>query len=101
MFQRMSAGSCSTPERMPKEVVIRNWRAGDRFWPAHTAAEKKVKELLSDRHATGAREKTLAGCGRAKAPAWSGCGGLRFRQPFGRRQALRRAIWIREIAGMM
>lgn len=24
----------------------RNWRAGDRFWPAHVGSEKKVKELL-------------------------------------------------------
>lgn len=45
------------PSRLPKEVVIRNWRAGDRFWPAHTAAEKKVKELLTDRHATGSKKK--------------------------------------------
>jgi len=25
---------------------VRNWRPGDRFWPAHTKAPKKVKELL-------------------------------------------------------
>jgi hypothetical protein len=41
----MSAGSCWIRERMPKEVLIRNWRPGDRYWPAHTAAAKKVKEL--------------------------------------------------------
>ncbi len=28
------------------ELTIRNWRPGDRFWPAHTKAPKKVKELL-------------------------------------------------------
>jgi tRNA(Ile)-lysidine synthase len=38
-------------------LTIRNWRAGDRYWPAHTAAAKKVKELLADRHATGAKKK--------------------------------------------
>jgi tRNA(Ile)-lysidine synthase len=43
--------------RVPKEVLIRNWRAGDRYWPAHTASSKKVKELLSDRHATGSQKK--------------------------------------------
>jgi tRNA(Ile)-lysidine synthase len=32
--------------------VVRNWRAGDRFWPAHTKAPKKVKELLQERHLT-------------------------------------------------
>jgi tRNA(Ile)-lysidine synthase len=31
-------------------LVVRNWRAGDRFWPAHTKAPKKVKELLQERH---------------------------------------------------
>jgi len=29
---------------------IRNWRAGDRFWPAHTKSPKKIKELLQERH---------------------------------------------------
>ncbi len=31
-------------------VVVRNWRPGDRFWPAHTKAPKKVKELLQELH---------------------------------------------------
>jgi tRNA(Ile)-lysidine synthase len=86
--------------RMPKEVLIRNWRPGDRYWPAHTSAEKKVKELLSDRHATGAEKKLwpvafAEGCGLVwmrgfPVPA-------AFRSPAGASQA----IWIREIAGMM
>jgi tRNA(Ile)-lysidine synthase len=42
------------PARLPKELVVRNWRPGDRFWPAHTKGAKKVKELLSDRHIAGA-----------------------------------------------
>jgi tRNA(Ile)-lysidine synthase len=29
---------------------VRNWRAGDRYWPAHTREPKKVKELLLARH---------------------------------------------------
>jgi len=28
------------------EVKVRNWRPGDRFFPAHTRSPKKVKELL-------------------------------------------------------
>ncbi|HTR23804.1 MAG TPA: tRNA lysidine(34) synthetase TilS [Terriglobales bacterium] len=40
-----------------KKLTIRNWRPGDRYWPAHTAREKKVKELLADLHATGAKKK--------------------------------------------
>jgi tRNA(Ile)-lysidine synthase len=29
---------------------VRNWHAGDRFWPAHTKSPKKIKELLQERH---------------------------------------------------
>jgi len=46
------------PARLPTTMVIRNWRPGDRFWPAHTKAAKKVKDLLSDRHIAGV-QKTL------------------------------------------
>ncbi len=35
---------------LPKQLTVRNWRAGDRFWPAHTKSPKKVKELLQERH---------------------------------------------------
>jgi tRNA(Ile)-lysidine synthase len=85
---------------MPTNVLIRNWRAGDRFWPAHTSARKKVKELLSDRHATGTQRKLWP------VAAAEGCGLIwvrgfavpaAFRAPAG----APKAIWIREIAGMM
>jgi tRNA(Ile)-lysidine synthase len=36
-------------ELLPGRLTVRNWRAGDRFWPAHTKAPKKVKELLQER----------------------------------------------------
>lgn len=85
---------------IPKQLLVRNWRAGDRFWPAHTAAAKKVKDLLSDRHATGAKKKlwpvaVAEGSGLVwmrefAAPA-------AFQSPAG----ARKAIWIRELAGMM
>jgi tRNA(Ile)-lysidine synthetase-like protein len=86
--------------RMPKQVVIRNWRAGDRFWPAHTAEEKKVKELLSDRHATGAEKKLWP------VAVAEGCGIVWIRGfpvPAAFRAPMRtpKAIWIREITGMM
>lgn len=29
-------------------LTVRNWRAGDRFWPARRKCEKKVKELLAE-----------------------------------------------------
>jgi tRNA(Ile)-lysidine synthase len=39
-------------ELMRAPLIVRNWRPGDRFWPAHTKAAKKVKELLQERHVT-------------------------------------------------
>ncbi len=33
-------------ELLPGALRVRNWRPGDRFWPAHTKSAKKVKELL-------------------------------------------------------
>ena len=38
-------------------LTIRSWRAGDRFWPAHTSQPKKIKELLQDRHITGPEKR--------------------------------------------
>lgn len=32
------------------KLLVRNWRPGDRFWPAHTKQPKKIKELLQERH---------------------------------------------------
>ena len=86
--------------RVPGKVVIRNWRAGDRYWPAHTAGSRKVKELLSDRHATGAEKKlwpvaSVDGCGLVWVRGFAVPAA--FRAPPG----ASRAIWIREIAGMM
>jgi tRNA(Ile)-lysidine synthase len=83
---------------MLKEVLIRNWRAGDRYWPAHTSAAKKVKELLSDRHATGI-DKKLWPVAVAEGR------GLVWMRGFSVPAALRappdssKAIWIRQIAG--
>jgi tRNA(Ile)-lysidine synthetase-like protein len=93
-------GQLLDPGRMPKEVLIRNWRAGDRYWPAHTAAAKKVKELLTERHATGAEKKlwpvaVAEGCGLVWMRGFSAPAA--FRPPAG----AAKAIWIREIAGMM
>ena len=43
--------------RLGKELRVRNWRAGDRFWPAHTKSPKKLKELLQKLRVTGAERK--------------------------------------------
>jgi tRNA(Ile)-lysidine synthase len=93
-------GQLLDPERMPKEVLIRNWRAGDRFWPAHTAAPKKVKQLLSGRHLTGTKKRlwpvaVAEGHGLVWMQGFAVPSGL---QPSA---AARTAIWIREMAGLM
>jgi tRNA(Ile)-lysidine synthase len=36
-------------ESLPGPLTVRNWRPGDRFWPAHTKSPKKIKELLQQR----------------------------------------------------
>jgi len=45
------------PSLIGESLTIRNWRPGDRYWPAHTAKEKTVKDLLADVHATGRKKK--------------------------------------------
>ena len=37
-------------ESLPRPLRVRNWRPGDRFWPAHTKSPKKIKELLQELH---------------------------------------------------
>jgi tRNA(Ile)-lysidine synthase len=37
-------------ESIPGSLRVRNWRPGDRYWPAHTKSPKKIKELLQERH---------------------------------------------------
>ena len=38
------------PDCSTGPLRVRNWRAGDRFWPAHTKSPRKIKELLQDHH---------------------------------------------------
>jgi tRNA(Ile)-lysidine synthase len=45
------------PESLPGPLRVRNWRPGDRFWPAHTKSPKKIKELLQEHHITGQPRK--------------------------------------------
>ena len=53
---RTEAGAGYNPEQLldadslPGPLRVRNWRAGDRFWPSHTKSPKKIKELLQERH---------------------------------------------------
>ncbi len=42
---------------LASELKVRNWRPGDRFWPAHTKAPKKIKELLLESKVVGPLRK--------------------------------------------
>jgi tRNA(Ile)-lysidine synthetase-like protein len=90
-------GGLLDPARVGAKVVIRNWRAGDRYWPAHTSAEKKVKELLGDRHAIGALKKLWPVAEVAGELVWV----RGFAVPEAWRARGARAIWIRETARLM
>jgi tRNA(Ile)-lysidine synthase len=37
-------------ELLGQDLVIRNWRPGDRFWPVHSKSEEKLKRLFSEQH---------------------------------------------------
>ncbi len=58
------------PDKLPSQIVIRNWRPGDRFHPAHTKSAKKVKELLSGRHVPEAERKLWPVALAADALIW-------------------------------
>jgi tRNA(Ile)-lysidine synthase len=65
-LRRVPAGSeaAYNPEHLldadslPGPLRVRNWRAGDRFWPDHTKSPKKIKELLQEHHVAH-RERRL------------------------------------------
>jgi tRNA(Ile)-lysidine synthase len=42
---------------LAQKLQVRNWREGDRFWPAHTKAPRKIKELLQQKRVTGPQRK--------------------------------------------
>lgn len=50
----LNPGDLLDPAALATGMVVRNWRAGDRFWPAHSKAPKKIKELLQEKHIAGA-----------------------------------------------
>jgi tRNA(Ile)-lysidine synthase len=45
------------PALLQQELTVRNWRAGDRYWPAHSKAPRKIKELLQERKLSGTERK--------------------------------------------
>src|SRR5664280_1407631 len=73
-------------ELLGPELVIRNWRPGDRFWPLHSKSEEKLKRLFSERHIPAEQRPSwpvvlsdpqivwVLGFPVGRAFAWSGSG---------------------------
>jgi tRNA(Ile)-lysidine synthase len=81
------------PARLGGELLVRNWRPGDRFWPAHRKAPKKIKELLEERHLRGVERKRWPVVVNGTDLVWvRGFAVPRRLRP----QEGSRAVWIRE-----
>lgn len=52
------AGQAYDPAHLPSLLQVRNWRPGDRFWPSHTRAPRKIKELLQNHKVPLAQRRT-------------------------------------------
>ena len=52
------------------ELQVRNWRAGDRFWPQHRKEPRKIKELLQERHIVGPARKSWPVIARGDCVVW-------------------------------
>ena len=84
------------PDQLPPVLTVRNWRAGDRFWPAHTKEPQKVKELLNDHHVTGPEKKLWPVLVAGNDLVW-----LRgFPAPEQLRPRSRRALRLEETCGL-
>lgn len=42
-------GSLLSAALIGPELTVRNWRPGDRFWPAHSRSEEKLKRLFAEK----------------------------------------------------
>ncbi len=82
------------PEKLRGEMTIRNWRAGDRFWPANRKKAKKVKELLSERHAVGAEKKLWPVVEAGGELVWMR--GFAAPAAFQPHAGAARVVWVRE-----
>jgi tRNA(Ile)-lysidine synthase len=89
-------GQLLNPELLAKTLQVRNWRPGDRFWPAHTKSPRKIKELLQERRITGPERKAWPVAVSGTDVVW-----MRGYPPPSRLQppdGMARALVVREIA---
>jgi tRNA(Ile)-lysidine synthase len=89
--REMTPGELLSRDLIGAELTIRNWRAGDRFWPAHSGSEEKLKRLFAERKISADERPTwpvalregeivwVRGLPVAKAYCWSSKGeGIRI-----------------------
>jgi tRNA(Ile)-lysidine synthase len=82
---------------LAKQLTVRNWRAGDRFWPAHSKSPKKIKELLQERQVSGLEKKLWPVVASGAEVVWvRGFPAPARLQPRG---GIREAVLVREIRG--
>ena len=86
------------PVLLEKDLRVRNWRAGDRYWPAHSKAPKKIKELLQERKLTGTERKLWPVVVSGKEIVW--VRGFPAPARLQLRDADREALVILEMAGL-
>ncbi len=79
-------GSLLNAKLLGRELVVRNWQPGDRFWPAQSKSEEKLKRLFSERHVPAGERSSwpvvlhgvqiawVSGFPVARAFAWNGSG---------------------------
>jgi tRNA(Ile)-lysidine synthase len=83
------------PEPLCGPLRVRNWRPGDRFWPAHTKSPKKIKELLQEHHIAGQARRLWPVVASGDEIVWV----RGFPSPAGRQaKPGREAVLIRETA---
>lgn len=46
----LEPGTLLSADLLGRELTVRNWKPGDRFWPAHRGSEEKLKRLFAERH---------------------------------------------------
>lgn len=86
---------CLDSAVLARPLRVRNWRSGDRFWPAHTKGPKKIKELLQDRHLLGVEKKLWPVVLSGDDIVWMR--GFAIPASFGPKSPTGEAVMIREI----
>ncbi len=84
--RELNSGELLDAQLLGAHLTVRNWRPGDRFWPAHRGSEEKLKRLFSEKKITaeergawpvvicGGEIVWVKGFAAARAYGWTGSG---------------------------